>query len=231
MLYKKNKIFIHIPKTAGSTIRNVLKNKMRWSEVEMPKAYNAWWHRPLSMCPKKIVGTPIVFVRDPWDYYVSWFNYDLRFIETGTAIFSELYSPDNIFEDFAVNLLSGTSNSMFRLPQKIEVPIVYLLNLYDIGLLTFFYIYMTIKNPTNFLLGKLNVDSYVPIKTYKVENLNNDFKKIFKASNQECKYFFENNYKNKTNNSDNYRDYYSKDLMELVMHKERFIINNFLYKF
>ena len=235
MLYSDKQIFIHLPKTGGSTLRKFLRANLRWSELEMPTAHRAWWHRPYSMCPTRISKgkQPLIFVRNPWDFYVSFWAYDSRkFNPRSTNIFAELHGKSNNFEDFLNNMLLGDSNSRFRLPQKVELPLVQILRDYDIGMLTYFYFYMTIQNPTSLNMGKLDLSKQkLNAKTYKLERLNQDFETIFGASSRVGKKFRSTGRENVSERKRKFQVYYNSKLKELVRHKERYIIEKFNYKF
>jgi len=187
------------------------------------------------MCPKSIAlkKEPVVFIRNPWDFYVSFWAYDSKAFKTHpTNVFRELYGSEARFDVFLENMLLGDSNTRFSLPQKVEIPLVQILKDYDIGLLTFFYLYMTLENTTPLNSGKLDLDSANPkVKTYKLENLNKEFEKIFKVSGTLGKSFRALARKNVSAERDQYRSYYDDDLEGLILHKERYLINKFNYKF
>lgn len=68
MLVTPNFVFIHIPKTAGRFIRHQI------LEHAGPVLFRGGLHGPIKRLPAQFKILPIIsFVRNPWDWYVSWF--------------------------------------------------------------------------------------------------------------------------------------------------------------
>ncbi len=67
MLVTPNFVFIHIPKTAGRFCRQrIVEN--------VPVLYRGGLHGPIQRLPDAFKQLPIIaFVRNPWDWYVSWY--------------------------------------------------------------------------------------------------------------------------------------------------------------
>lgn len=229
MLYSSDHIFIHIPKTGGSSIRNYL-GRNGWRNVPMPLGYKAWWHRPYFMCPQKIANNKVsvALVRNPWDFYVSYWAY-----QGNKVMLRALYGGS--FESFLRNLLTGESKDIFHLPQKIQLPIVSLLSQKDIGLQTFYYLYMTHSDDPRDLLisnGKFDISKYkTPVKTYKLEELDKNFAKIFGLHSTHQKKFAKSKKENQSRRNRNYRVYYTPELRQLVAEREKYIIEKFDYSF
>jgi hypothetical protein len=229
MLYSSSHIFIHLPKNGGSSIRNYL-GRQGWKNPSMPMGYKAWWHRPYFMCPAEVAKgrIPVVLVRNPWDYYVSYWSY-----EGNKTMLRALYG--NSFEDFLRNLLNGKSKDIFHLPQKIQLPIAQLLFEKDIGLQTFYYLYMTYnEDPRSLLISnsKFDISNFkTPIKTYKLENLDRDFAKIFGMHSTHQEKFANSKKQNQSRRNKDYRVYYTPELRQLVAEREKYIIEKFNYSF
>lgn len=80
MLVTEKLVYIHIPKTAGHFAKRYIK------KFAGPVLYEGEWHGPISRLPKEYSGLPVVsFVRNPWDWYVSWF-----FHQKDTGFFNPL---------------------------------------------------------------------------------------------------------------------------------------------
>jgi hypothetical protein len=68
MLVTPHFVFIHIPKTAGRFCRQQIVN------YGGPVLYRGGLHEPLVRLPQPFRHLPtIAFVRNPWDWYVSWY--------------------------------------------------------------------------------------------------------------------------------------------------------------
>lgn len=68
MLVTPNFVFIHIPKTAGRFCRHQI------VEHAGPVLFRGGLHGPIERLPEQFKQLPIIaFVRNPWDWYVSWF--------------------------------------------------------------------------------------------------------------------------------------------------------------
>ena len=68
MLATKDFVFIHVPKTGGEFIGGAIK---RTCEVQ-----EAGKHVPFRETPERFRDLPaICFVRNPWDWYVSWWHW------------------------------------------------------------------------------------------------------------------------------------------------------------
>jgi hypothetical protein len=70
MLVTNDFVFVHIPKTGGTFIDVVLRNHLAVAD------YQAERHAPHSSLPAKWRHLPsFCVIRNPWDWYVSWYHY------------------------------------------------------------------------------------------------------------------------------------------------------------
>ena len=82
MLVTPKFVFIHIPKTAGRFIRHQI------VEHAGPVLFRGGLHGPIGRLPVEFKDIPIIaFVRNPWDWYVSWY-----FHMQGFGGFNPLYA-------------------------------------------------------------------------------------------------------------------------------------------
>jgi hypothetical protein len=71
-------VFVHIPKTGGSFIQKAIADNMPVRDHEIAAADGAWSHTPYSSLPTHWRHLPaFCVVRNPWDWYVSWFHYQM----------------------------------------------------------------------------------------------------------------------------------------------------------
>jgi hypothetical protein len=62
--------FIHLHKTAGQTLNDIIYNSL-------PSAKAIGYHYPVSKLPVQYKDVPIVgIIRNPWDWYLSWFTFN-----------------------------------------------------------------------------------------------------------------------------------------------------------
>ena len=73
-------VFVHMHKTGGQSLGHIL-------ESCMPDMKHIGYHYPYHMLPEQYGGLPVVgMVRNPWDWYVSWYAFNTR-PEVGNPLF------------------------------------------------------------------------------------------------------------------------------------------------
>lgn len=71
MIVLEKVVFIHIHKTAGQFVNRLLLDYI-------PGSKQIGYHYPLKMLPGEYSQLPIIaFVRNPWDWYVSWYAFNV----------------------------------------------------------------------------------------------------------------------------------------------------------
>jgi hypothetical protein len=79
MLVTDDFVFVHIPKTGGSFVQTVLRDHLSVIDHHEAIDHGAWSHAPYSSLPAQWRDLPaFCVVRNPWDWYVSWFHYQLE---------------------------------------------------------------------------------------------------------------------------------------------------------
>jgi len=79
MLVTEDLVFLHIPKTGGTFIQTVLGKHLRVLDHESVLDDRTWSHTPYSSLPAQWRHLPVFcVVRNPWDWYVSWFEYQMK---------------------------------------------------------------------------------------------------------------------------------------------------------
>ena len=81
MIVTEQFVFVHMHKTGGQTINNILSRCLKFHDV-------VGYHYPYSLLPEQFSQLPLVgFVRNPWDWYVSWYAFNRR-PEARNALFA-----------------------------------------------------------------------------------------------------------------------------------------------
>ena len=63
-------VFLHLHKTGGQFVNRLLLR-------HVPDAHAVGYHLPRSTAPPELRGLPVIgFVRNPWDWYVSWYAFN-----------------------------------------------------------------------------------------------------------------------------------------------------------
>jgi hypothetical protein len=81
MLATKHFVFVHVPKTGGSFIEELCQEHLPESWMIDPSTFLPEWlrgnrHAGYDAVPEEFASLPaICFVRNPWDWYVSWYLY------------------------------------------------------------------------------------------------------------------------------------------------------------
>ena len=86
-------VFVHVPKTGGTWVRGMIPAEWRIAELET--------HREHDRVPPEYTDLPVLaFVRNPWDWYVSFWDDRVRGLTTDDGWIDELLRPDLGFETF-----------------------------------------------------------------------------------------------------------------------------------
>ena len=250
ILNKKYKfIYIHIPKSAGTFITRFCNKSIEGSKKIN---YDGDTHYGIFKARNRLHNVPLneyykfMTVRNPWDWYVSLYEY----VKKGNCHEWRLFSKHNNFKQWLQQIANSRSTpatcNMF-VNDKTSTATLYkhlhISNL-DAGWLTHRYIYSccidwkeVFKSRTIESFQK-DHDSIVLIDdVFKTETLAADFvdsitkhTDIDPAIVNQIKSFKMQNVNKKR--KANYRDYY-KDvkLVDLVAHKERFLTERFNYEF
>lgn len=65
-------VYIHMHKTGGQTLSQILLSRL-------PGAQEVGYHYPASLLPVSLSALPVIgMVRNPWDWYVSWYAFNTR---------------------------------------------------------------------------------------------------------------------------------------------------------
>jgi len=248
MILTDNNLFIHIPKTGGTTIRNYMSRHLNNKSLSVPKGVRCWWHRPIKDFPKSHKNiTSFAVVRNPWDYYVSVFEYNKKFNH-----WTPFIGKCNDFNEFVFRLLvddkdvpSSIDYNAFdsyvytdhhkyqprlgdlqRTCHHIYLPRDQTIRNCKIGLLTFRYILMCFKSNKEIFknIDKLAIDKLSVDKIIKLENLDRELKIILNSPVKNIR-------RENASTRDKYRKYYSDEIKQLVLERDDFIINTYKYSY
>lgn len=235
MIITEHFVFIHMHKTGGQTLNDIIKRCM-------PAHQMVGYHFPCSEIPPKYSALPRVgMVRNPWDWYVSWYAFNKR-----PNIHNQLFAivSDHGQADFKatvtnlVNLGSDSSVSERQRAELIDILPESLDNNRGVGL-TKDCIRNFSSNENGYFswLFKrmLGDDSDAQVHVGQFENLQNDFLAIIgQLLNRETtalQHELEKHERKNPSQHSHYSHYYDDELRELIARKERPVIEKYDYRF
>ena len=235
MIITEHFVFIHMHKTGGQTLNDII-------ERCVPGHQRVGYHFPYSEIPPEYSALPRVgMVRNPWDWYVSWYAFNKR-----PNIHNPLFAivSDHGQADFKstvtnlVNLGSDSSVSERHRAELIDMLPESLDNNRGVGLTK-----DCIRNFSNNEIGyfswlfqrMLGDDSGAQVHVGQFENLQSDFLAIMgqlvvKESTALQQELEKHERKNPSRHS-HYSHYYDDELRELIARKERQIVEKYVYRF
>ncbi|MFQ3190862.1 MAG: tetratricopeptide (TPR) repeat protein [Paraglaciecola sp.] len=235
MIITERFVFIHMHKTGGQTLNNIIKRCI-------PKHQVIGYHYPCKEVPAKSIALPLVgMVRNPWDWYISWyaFNNGPKLRNPLFAIVSHNGQANlNTTISNLINLGSDTAMSQQHRQQLIQVLPETLQQNRGVGL--------TKDDIRNFSDNNNGYYSWMFQRMFgdyksdqthigKFENLQQDFLGIMQhlAVEQTPCLQDEFNKRERKNVSQHshYSHYYDTPLQRLVAEKEQRLIDNFNYRF
>jgi hypothetical protein len=98
-------VFLHMPKTGGGTVTHVVKAALPKGTVRAgPGGFR---HPGRSCIPETAEHLPVLcFVRNPWDWYVSWYWFSRR-ANRPTALWRSVFGDDPDFPSFIRRVCAG----------------------------------------------------------------------------------------------------------------------------
>lgn len=214
MIITKRFVFVHMPKTGGTWLREVLKKYKHplWHLKERPG------HETSAEAPP---GLPILgTVRNPWDWYVSWYFFRCREYKDRTGLFA----PDHPREDW-VDLMKRWEEHVAQDDVRTRQGFLRTLPRLMDGSLTDSY---TKTHEHFFERGR-------PVHLARFENLGADVTAFLKENRIPNKLKLRTALRTaprkNTSSHGPYRDYYDEEARDLVASADRAIIERYGYEF
>jgi len=200
MVVHENFVYLHLQKTGGCFVREF-----------MTKAFPGCSDRTdlRHVPPKKMSDGEFVFssIRNPWDWYVSWYSYR-------SDPFERLFGKHPNFKSLMWDLFSIKNGTLHDIDFRV-------MHQQGVGLLTYYYKRLFKHVKPEFFCRTENLR----------ENLVQCFETIGLPLDEQQKELLFSMEAVNASEHQHYRDYYDDKLVELVREKDRFIIDKFGYEF
>lgn len=222
-------VFIHLHKSGGTFVNECL---MRF----FPNAQQLGYHLPLRCIPEPLRQLPVLgFVRNPWSYYVSWYEFqsrkatpnalfrcasDNRNLDFAGTIDNLLHLGDNaiMLDDLLQRLPTGYGDQGLNLPASALAPI----RGTGMGFYSYLYRYMYSGSQSKPFVGRM-------------ETLRTDLLAFLAESGErvtpELRRFIQQEPPRNRSVHGDYRDYYNKRLAAQVAQCDHEVIEEFGYRF
>jgi len=222
-------VFLHLHKSGGSFVNECL---LRF----VPNARSIGYHLPRLLIPAEAAHLPVLgFVRNPWSYYVSWFNFQAQ--RPGpNALFKILSDNGRLgFQDTVRNMLELGAHSphlpkiLGALPAHygrsgLNLPGFALAPIRDSGIGFYSFLYGYIYGESSALL---TVERSESLRIKLLEYLTSVGHRVTLALND---YVLDATARNISEHGA-YVDCYSDELRELVGEKDKLVISRHGYQF
>ena len=219
--------FIHLHKSAGTFVNNFIARFFKEQEI-------IGYHLPARFIPKEFHSLPIIgCIRNPWDFYVSWYFFQLQKQQSSPLFLAVSNDKTRDFNGTIERLLLLNENEELlvkiikRLPSNfvnsgMNVPGHVLGKILgsDVGLYSFLYQWMFF-------------DAHSAPNMLKVEDFPSALEKILISFDcnvlpEMRNYLLSGAHANKSSHS-HYSKYYSKEIADRVMILDRPVIENYGY--
>ncbi len=235
MIVSDKFVFIHLHKTAGQFISSALLKYVGGCQ-------QIGYHWPRKYLPAEFQGLPLLgFVRNPWDWYVSWFCFN----QQKPGKYNPLYA---VMSDGGRNKFASTITNMIHFggsSKKSQRHLSILRKTLPNSLKGNRGIGLT-RSCLNTANGSFyswqfrrmfsdDSGQFDGMNFARMENLRVDFlnflERIEVSVPQEMKTFIEIGEKQNSSRHDHYRNYYDDDLRILIEDNDRLIVEKFGYRF
>lgn len=245
-------VFLHVPKTAGTTVmRNLLPAMSRDRYGMSLVRYENTYHKHVQFLPEQYRALPrLGFVRNPWAWYPSWLSWAMTIGDRPTQhVFSEGLDPESphFFTDTVKRLLTiddGTEGSTKRIERMENMykkasppdlqhafmcPYNYARYAKDFGAGYFTWWFRSV------LYGVFKPEPNGSVTVGRVEDFTTEYLRMVGScvdiTPEYVKYVQENQAERVRKDKYPYQDHYDFELAALVAHKDGGIINKYGYQF
>lgn len=231
MIITNNSMYLHIPKTAGKWISSILSTiKISDDLHQVP------FDQP---CQPNI----FVFVRNPWDWHVSFYEFHRSGSEITYPSVLKLAPivqilPENCSFDYFINIVNDPPLSykkkLFNLSRRNYITSTAEIDklFWNTQMKTFSY---WLENDCGLYQHYYNLYTKYSTKIGKFENIRIDLRNMLEDSKELTdeieKNIFQSISINVTTNKKNWKDYYSNKLTDIVLSQSFQIIKNHNYEF
>ncbi len=255
MILHPNFVFAHLTKTGGTFIEDFLVKNVKGSEYigtflsrnkiiinNRPCRIQSCRHDSLyKFIEKDDERIKFGYVRNPYDWYLSFWAFSKKGHNTYIHLFdtAESYKNINIFVKSLFNSdksLCYYKNGLTNNTNSNELSHINLSvakNL-DIGLLTYKYLLLYYNHDVFHDIENYKEYKFVD-KVLRFENLTKELDEFFSKNlfklNEKQKYMLYNSPKKRTSIHGHYSKYYTKEIIDLIRHKDKIIFKEYNYEF
>ena len=222
-------VFLHLHKSGGSFVNEYLLRFVR-------SARSVGYHLPRLLVPAESNNLPVLgFVRNPWSYYVSWYNFQAQ-RAVPNPLFQILSDGGQLgFEQTVRNMLLLGSGSprldaiLAAMPTSygsrgLNLPKFALLPIRNSGLGFYSYLYRYLYGEFD---RQLTVERAEVLRPKLLEYLLRVGHRVTQAGND----FIVDGAERNTSAHGPYTDFYSDELRDLVAEKDKLVIDRHAYRF
>ena len=235
MLITDKFTLIHMHKTGGQTLSNIIVNNISNPNI-------VGYHYPISEIPDADISKPVIgIVRNPWDWYVSWYFFNKNAEDRNTlfVILSDGGQAD--FKTTITNLINlGSDNKSSELYRKALISVLpdSLEGNQGVGLTKQciegfstnsqgYYSWLFTRMHGNLDAENLHIGLF--------EDLQNSFisimKKLDVSESEKIEQSFASTGKLNSSSRAHYSRYFDDELLQLIQHKESEIIKRYNYQY
>lgn len=230
MLATEKFVFVHLPRSGGTFVSEVIRKFF-------PSVYEVGHHTPRRLLPVKYSNVPVLgTVRNPWDFYVSWYHYVLPKETAGKFVAWMNANGTLDFVGSIQNLINiaiqsnRTDTLMNILPNQIDYRERYIPTITKTELRS------VIGSGVGYYSFRFNELFGNPNEMFicKVESLRQDLLTFFETigvANEEIREYVLGSEKKNASEHLHYSHYYTPELADLVSVRDRSIIERFGYCF